>query len=90
MEDKLLLETNEYFTFFCHEKCGKRRFQIYVDDYGQCYVIAWEEEGQVRQWACASYGSYYYDMQDIAQYLNEKEGKHNIEYYLYKNERNEE
>ena len=73
--EKHLLETNEFFTFLRTDKCKNQRFEVYMDDYGQSFVLAWVEDGEVREWCCGAYNDYYYDMHDIADYLNEKQKK---------------
>ena len=73
--EKHLLETNEYFTFLRTEECKNQQFEIYMDDYGQSFVLAWIEDDKVREWSCGAYNDYFYDMHAIADYLNEKQKK---------------
>lgn len=73
--EKHLLETNEYFIFLRTVACKNQQFEVYMDDYGQSFVLAWIEDGEVREWCCGAYNDYYYDMYDIADYLNKKQKK---------------
>lgn len=70
MEEKLLLqdELNDYFTFVKKEKHLDTTFEIYCDDYGQSYVLAWKENGKVQEWCCGTYNDYEMEIEDIAYY----------------------
>lgn len=68
----MLLETNKYFTFEKEVECKGIKFELYNDDCGQCYVLAWTENGRVKSWSCGTFNDYVLEMEGIAVYLNEK------------------
>ena len=67
-------EENEYFTYFKEFKENGRRYEIYDDDYGQCFVIAWRdvETGDIDQWSCGAYNDYVLDLESIIESQNRK------------------
>ena len=76
-ENRQLLETNEFFTFQKHLICKGHLFELYLDDYGMSYHLAWRDPltKEVREWSCGMCNDYFYEMNDIAQYLNERFNK---------------
>ena len=71
-------DLNEYFTFEKEEICKGVLFQIYRDDYGMSYHLAWKEpNGEIKEWSCGMCNDYYWDMEDIAEYINKKKEKLN-------------
>lgn len=68
---KTLLKTDEYFTFVKKETCKGVEFEVYIDDYGMTYVLAWKDEtGEVNTWGCGMCNDYHIEMEDIADYVN--------------------
>jgi hypothetical protein len=42
------------------------------------YHLAWKEpNGEIKEWSCGMCNDYYWDMEDIADYINEKKEKLN-------------
>lgn len=41
-------------------------YKIICDDYGQCFHIIYEENGETRDWSCGSYNAYEYDLEGLA------------------------
>ena len=67
-------DLNEYFTFEKEELCNGTLFQVYYDDYGMSYHLAWKEpNGEIKEWSCGMCNDYHLDMKDIADYINRKE-----------------
>ena len=67
-------DLNEYFTFEKEEIYKGVLFQIYRDDYGMSYHLAWKEpNGEIKEWSCGMCNDYHWDMEDIADYINRKE-----------------
>ena len=53
-------DLNEYFTFEKEEICKGVLFQIYRDDYGMSYHLAWKESnGEIKEWSCGMCNDYY-------------------------------
>ena len=74
MSDKKLLlqdELNESFQFVCFEDCKGIRFEVYMDDYGQSYTLAWIDPRTEKpcHWCCGTYNDYKNEMEDIANYM---------------------
>ena len=70
------LETNDVFTFDKKEVCKGVEFEIYNDDYGQSTILAWKDEkGEICQWCCGTYNDYHWDMEDIADNVNERKNR---------------
>ena len=46
-------------------------FEVYLDDYGQSYVLAWinPRTKKIEQWCCGTYNVYQNDMEDIADHI---------------------
>ena len=40
------------------EVCG-HTIRVYIDDYGQCYIIMWMEDGQLYEESCGSFNPDY-------------------------------
>lgn len=49
-------------------------FQIFLDDYGQSYLLVWEDPitHKEESWCCGTYNDYQNDLEDIAKYINER------------------
>ena len=64
-------EINESFKFLKTEYYKGMNFEVYVDDYGQSYVLAWinPHTKEIEQWCCGTYNDYHNDMEDIANYV---------------------
>lgn len=63
-------ELNDYFTFVKKvEKLGQE-FEVYLDDYGQSFIIAWKSNnGKIETFCCGTYNdNYYSELSDIAFY----------------------
>ena len=53
-------DLNEYFTFEKEEIYKGVLFQIYRDDYGMSYHLAWKEpNGEIKEWSCGMCNDYY-------------------------------
>lgn len=71
------LEETDTFKFFSQEEVDGEPFQVYLDDYGQCFHLAWFDPitNELQQWSCGSYNTYLWDMEDIAAHIKkQKEG----------------
>jgi hypothetical protein len=68
-----LRETKE-FRFYSAEEYDGELFEVYVDDYGQSFVLAWIDpvDCKVQEWSCGLYNDYTYDMEDIAAFIKER------------------
>jgi hypothetical protein len=66
-----LLETDENFKYYDTQMCKGLEFEIYMDDYGQSWHLAWIDPHtkEVNSWCCGSYNSFIFDMEDIADYV---------------------
>ena len=64
-------EINENFKFVKTENCKGINFEVYVDDYGQSFVLAWIDPHtkEIKQWCCGTYNDYQNDMEDIAEHI---------------------
>ena len=71
------LKEDDTFKFYSAEEYDGVLFEVYVDDYGQSFHLAWidPETCEIQEWCCGSYNDYYFDMEDIAASVNEKRGK---------------
>lgn len=67
-------ELNDSFKFIQTEECKGIQFDVYVDDYGQSYFLAWidPQTEEVNQWCCGTYNDYKTEMEDIADYILRK------------------
>ena len=76
---ELWLKEDEYFKFVKEIECKEVIFQLYLDDYGQSYHLAWRDPktNEVKSWCCGTYNSYEWDIEDIADYINEQKGESN-------------
>lgn len=75
MQDrKLMLKTDQYFTYEKTEICKGIEFEVYRDDYGMSYFLAWRDPktNKIKEWCCGTCNDYYYEMQDIAEYCLER------------------
>ena len=74
-EPLLSKDLNDVFAFEKHELCDGILFDIYYDEYGMSYHLAWisPRTGEVRKWSCGMCNDYHIDMEDIALYENRKE-----------------
>lgn len=68
MNKEKWLSKNESLEFVKEENCKGIVFQIYMDDYGQSYILAWRDPNtnKINTWCCGTYNDYELDMQDIA------------------------
>lgn len=57
--NELLLadELNDYFTFVKKVTKLGQEFEIYLDDYGQSFIVAWLENDVVQEVGCGTYNS---------------------------------
>ena len=64
-------ELNDSFSFVTIETCKGIEFEVYMDDYGQSYFLAWVDPrtNEVCQYGCGTYGDYRVEMEDIADYM---------------------
>lgn len=64
-------ELNDSFSFVKREICKGVEFEVYLDDYGQSFHLAWidPDTKEIRTWCCGSYNNYIWDMTDIAEYI---------------------
>ena len=64
-------EINENFKFVKTENCKGVNFEVYLDDYGQSFVLAWIDPHtkEIKQWCCGTYNDYQNDMEDIAEHI---------------------
>lgn len=69
-----LLDTSDYFTYEKTEICKGIEFEIYRDDYGMSYFLAWRDPqtNKVKEWCCGTCNDYHWDMEDIADYILEQ------------------
>lgn len=67
-EHYLANEENKYFSYIKSVNCKGVLFDIYDDDYGICYHLAWYDpkDDKVHDWSCGMCNEYYWDMEDIA------------------------
>ena len=72
MRKKHLLKTSEYFSYEKTENCKGIDFEVYMDDYGMCFVLAYRHPitNEICEWCCGTYTDYHWDMEDIADHLN--------------------
>ena len=68
---KTLLETSTYFTYVKTEVVSGIEFEVYLDDYGMSYVLAWRDpiNNTICEWGCGTCNDYHIEMLDIANYL---------------------
>lgn len=68
---KTLLETSTYFTYVKTEVVSGIEFEVYLDDYGMSYVLAWRDprNNTICEWGCGMCNDYHIEMLDIANYL---------------------
>ena len=68
MNKEKWLSEDESLEFVKEENCKGIVFQIYMDDYGQSYHLAWRDPNtnEINSWCCGTYNDYEINMQDIA------------------------
>ena len=68
-------ELDDNFTFLKTEKYKGISFDIYMDDYGQSYTLAWIDPNteEISKWCCGTYNGFKDDMEDIADYILRKQ-----------------
>ncbi len=76
-KNKLPLLADQCNSVFTYEKeivCKGICFELYYDDYGQCYTLVWEDPAthMISQWCCGTYNDYQNDLEDIADCINER------------------
>lgn len=76
------LSENSSFKFYSAEEYDGELFEVYIDDYGQSFVLAWIDpvDRKVQEWNCGSYNSYIFDMEDIAASIKERRNQGNQVY----------
>ena len=74
-EPLLAKDLNEFFTFHKHETCQDILFDVYYDDYGMSYHLAWisPRTGEIKEWSCGMCNDYHLDLGDIALYETREE-----------------
>lgn len=72
-------EIDNNFKFFKYETNKGIDFEVYIDDYGQSFTLAWIDPitNAISQWCCGAYNDYRWDMEDIAIYVNKRKEKIN-------------
>lgn len=77
---KHLLEETKYFTFEKEEEINGIKYELYLDDYGQSYVIAYKDpiDGEIIEIGCGTYNDY----QDTLDYCVKKNKKRGKEFIL--------
>ena len=67
MSKEKWLSEDEPLELVKEEDCEGIVFQIYIDDYGQSYHLAWRDPNtnEIKSWCCGTYNDYELDMQDI-------------------------
>lgn len=78
MDKKHLLakEENDSFQYVKTEVVNNIEFEIYLDDYGQSYHLAWTNPATLttETWCCGSYNDYHWDLEDVANYVSARFG----------------
>ena len=61
------LETSQYFTFIKSIEHNGRIYEIYLDDYGQSYVIGYKDiiTDEIEELGCGTYCDYEYALEYI-------------------------
>ena len=74
-EPLLSKDLNDVFAFEKHELCDGILFDVYYDEYGMSYHLAWisPRTGEVKEWSCGMCNDYHIDMEDIALYETREE-----------------
>lgn len=54
-------EENESLSYEGDYLCLGLHFQLYSDDYGQCYVLYWKENGEIHSIGCGTYNPFWED-----------------------------
>lgn len=74
------LKEDKVFRFYSAEEYDGVLFEVYVDEYGQSFHLAWidPETCKIQEWCCGSYNNYRFDMEDIAALVNKKRGKKHV------------
>lgn len=69
-----LLDDSDMCQFFKHEECDGEKFEVYLDDGGQSFHLAWIDpiDNQTKTWCCGTYNDYHFDMEDIAESIKRK------------------
>lgn len=71
-----MLEEDDNFKIYSTVMCGGYYFEVYLDENGQSFTLAWENPstGEVQEWNCGAYNDYRWDMRDIAVWLSNTGG----------------
>ena len=77
MNNKHLLETSQFFTFEEYINYEDINFELYYDDYGMSYFLAWVDpiSGETKEWSCGMGNDYKYDLIDIAMSIKKQKGE---------------
>ena len=75
------LPENSSFEFYSAEEYDGELFEIYMDDYGQSFTLAWVDpvDKTIQEWNCGTYNNYIFDMEDIAASIKRKREKYGKE-----------
>ena len=79
MAAKKLLKTDDVFHYETTIIKNNIEFEIYADDYGMSYFIAWKDPitKEVKEWCCGMGNDYETDLEDIAAYVRGRASKKN-------------
>ena len=79
MAAKKLLKTDDVFHYETTITLNDTNFEVYVDDYGMSYIIAWKDPitKEVKEWNCGMGNHYENDLEDIAAYVKGRASKKN-------------
>ena len=68
---------DDNFKFYSAEEYDGVLFEVYMDDYGQSFHLAWvdPETLKIESWSCGSFNSYIWDVEDIARHVDRKRRK---------------
>lgn len=76
-EESHLLDESDMCKFFKSEEYDGELFEVYLDDYGQSFHLAWRDplNDQVKTWCCGTYNDYHWDMEGIAAHIKKQREK---------------
>ena len=75
------LPESSSFEFYSAEEYDGELFEVYMDDYGQSFTLAWIDpvDKTIQEWNCGTYNNYIFDMEDIAASIKRKIEKYGEE-----------
>lgn len=75
-------ELNDSFSFVGIRVCNGVEFEVYLDDYGQSYFLAWVDPktGEIKERGCGTYNDYHSEIEDIVNYKMEEVRYNNDEH----------